>query len=156
MSNYLLLTHIFLCLLKVLGLLLKLCPLKHSWLVFQVPLHSCYPWWPSHTTYISKTSGVPCCNWIALSPTASHRISSPWQYSTSLPESFSPEATTFVRSSRSSPGLSQCQSHWSPLLIHASQSSNTWITGLYYHLQLPAQVINSAISGTRLSCVVQQ
>lgn len=156
MSNYLLLTHIFSVLIPGAFTYFSSSVLRNTH-GLSSRYHSIAPWWPAHATYISKTSGVPCCNLVALSPTASHRISSPWPYPTSLPESFSPMSITFFTFINVlSWSFTVSILHWSPWLILASQTSNTWITGLHYHLQLPAQVINSVVSGTRLPCIAEQ
>lgn len=56
-----------------------------------VPLHyGCCSWLPSHSTGISKNTGIFCCNFAIFSPTASHRLSSGSPASITLHDPFSP------------------------------------------------------------------
>jgi hypothetical protein len=114
---------------------------KHSlssrfWLA---PPHCCCccSWWLSHG--ISNTIGVPCFNWAARSPTASHKLSSWCQASTSLLDPFSPGPSTATEAASS-----QMASHnTKPQLLsmtpslHAFKTSTTWTTLTHYQVQRP-------------------
>ena len=103
--------------------------------------------------------GVFCCNWTALLPTASHRLSSWCQDSTSLHDSFSTRPATVTEAAPSpvgSPGLSQCQH--SAVLHDLSCLQNQYHLGNSYILSstAAAQGTTLVISGTQLLCVLRK
>ena len=94
----------------------------------------CCSWWSFHGSSISETAGVPCCNWAALLPTASHRLSSWCQASTSLHDL---SLQLSLKLHLHQWPLTVLNLSCSPWLLHAFKTSTTCVTLPRDQVQLP-------------------